>query len=296
MTATHRNSIFIEDAEILSHQALSGQQHILRVQAPKIAARAQAGCFAHLNCDPQLPLRRPMSVMRVDPTSGWVEFLYKNVGKGSALLAEKVAGQTLSIMGPIGQGFSLNPARPLALLLGGGVGIPPMVFLADQIRSSQQHYQPLILMGSEVPFPFTPRPSQIMVPGIPDGVIGCMPLMEDWGLASRLASLQGWPGCFDGYITDLARAWLESLVEEDLNRVSVFSCGPGPMLRASAQLAADFKLPCQVSLEEHMACATGGCAGCTILINTEHGPAMRRACVDGPVFESSLIDWQALPA
>ncbi len=296
MAATHRNSIFVEDAEILSHQALSGQQHILRVQAPKIAARAQPGCFAHLNCDPQLPLRRPMSVMRVDPTSGWVEFLYKNVGKGSALLAAKVAGQTLSIMGPIGQGFTLDPARPLALLLGGGVGIPPMVFLADQIRCSEQHYQPLVLMGSEVPFPFTSRPSQIMVPGIPAGVIGCMPLMEDWGLASRLASLQGWAGCFDGYITDLARAWLESLATEDLNRVSIFSCGPGPMLRASAKLAADFKLPCQVSLEEHMACATGGCAGCTILINTEQGPAMRRACVDGPVFESNIIDWQALPA
>ena len=296
MPHPQRNSIFVEDARILSHQALPGHQHVLRVQAPKLAVRAQPGCFAHLQCDPQLPLRRPMSVMRADPATGWVEFLYKNVGKGTALLAAKPAGDIFSIMGPIGQGFVPDPARPLAMLLGGGVGIPPMVFLAGQLRAAEQDYRPLVLMGSEVPFPFTTRPSQIMVPGLPDGVIGCMPLMEDWGIASRLTSTQGWPGCFDGYITDLARAWLKSLDATDLERVAIYSCGPVPMLEASATLAAEFKVPCQVSLEERMACATGGCAGCAIRVNTAQGPAMRRACVDGPVFDAASIDWQALPA
>jgi len=295
MSPSHRNSIFLEDAEILSHETRPGEQFILRLQAPKLAARARPGCFAHLQCDPQLPLRRPMSVMRADSDAGWVELLYKTVGKGTGLLAEKPVGGSISIMGPIGRGFEADPGRPLALLLGGGVGIPPMVFLAAELRAAKARYQPLVLMGSEVPFPFTSRPSQIMVPGLPAGVIGCMPLMEDWGLASRLASQQGWPGCFEGYITDLARAWLRTLDTESLGRVKLYACGPVPMLKATAGLADEFRVPCQVSLEERMACATGGCAGCTVQVETSGGPAMRRVCVDGPVFDAAEIDWPALP-
>jgi len=295
MDPSHRNSIFVEEATILSHEACAGEQYIVRLRAPKLAARARPGCFAHLRCDPQLPLRRPMSVMRADPAAGWVELLYKKVGRGTGLLAEKPVGAGISIMGPIGRGFEPDPDRPLALLLGGGVGIPPMIFLAAELRVAGNRYRPLVLMGSEVPFPFTSRPSQIMVPGLPPGVIGCMPLMEDWGLASRLASLQGWPGCFEGTITDLARAWIKTLDAGALGQVMVYACGPLPMLKATARLADEYTVPCQVSLEERMACATGGCAGCTVRIETRQGPAMRRVCVDGPVFDAGIIDWPALP-
>ena len=199
-------------------------------------------------------------------------------------------------MGPIGHGFELDSSRPSALLLGGGVGIPPMVFLAGQMRAAAQTCQPLVLMGSEVPFPFTARPSQILVPGLPAGVIGCMPLMEDWGIASRLTSQQGWPGCFEGTITDLARCWLKTLDAPKLDKVAVYACGPVPMLRAAATLAREFSLPCQVSLEERMACATGGCAGCTVPVEAAGAPAMKRVCVDGPVFDAAIINWPALPA
>ncbi len=287
--------IYVEEAGILSQQACAGDQYILRVQAPKLAAWARPGCFAHLQCDPRLPLRRPLSVMRTDPGSGWVEFLYKKVGQGTALLAAKPTGHSLSIMGPIGRGFDPDPARPLALLLGGGVGIPPMVFLAGQMHRATQAYQPLVLMGSEVPFPFTARPSRIMIPGLPLGVIACMPLMEDWGLASRLTSQRQRPGCFEGYITDLARLWLKTLEATARERVAIYACGPVPMLRATAALADEFNLPCQVSLEERMACATGGCAGCTVPVETADGPAMKRVCVDGPVFSARIINWSALP-
>jgi dihydroorotate dehydrogenase electron transfer subunit len=150
-------------------------------------------------------------------------------------------------------------------------------------------------MGSEVPFPFTPRPSAIMVPGMPHGAIACMPLMEDWGIASRLTSQQGFAGCFEGYLTDLARCWLEALDEGQRQEVQIFSCGPTPMMRASAQLAADFDIPCQVCLEEFMACAVGGCAGCAVRVRQDGTTAMRRVCVDGPVFSSNEVIWDALP-
>jgi dihydroorotate dehydrogenase electron transfer subunit len=163
-----------------------------------------------------------------------------------------------------------------------------MVFLAEQLKNDKS-FRPLVLMGSEVPFPFTTQPSKIIVPGIPDGVIAGMPLLEDWNVPSRLTSRQDYPGCFDGYITDLARHWLTSLDETQRHEVSVYACGPHPMLSACAALARDFDLPCQVSLEEYMACAVGGCAGCVVKIETENGPAMKRVCVDGPVFEASTV-------
>jgi dihydroorotate dehydrogenase electron transfer subunit len=118
-----------------------------------------------------------------------------------------------------------------------------------------------------------------------------MPLLEDWGMPGRLASLQGYPGCHKGYITDLVRHWLDALTPQARAEVGLFACGPHPMLAAIARLAGEYDLPCQVSLEEYMACAVGGCAGCAVRINTPDGPAMKRVCVDGPVFEAKVVDW-----
>jgi dihydroorotate dehydrogenase electron transfer subunit len=286
----HRGTIFLEDAEILQHEHFAGAQHVLRLKAPQCAAHALPGSFIHLSCDAALPMRRPMSIMRAAAADGWVECLYKVVGEGSRLLATRHAGDRLSLLGPIGKPFVLHPERPRPLLLGGGVGIPPMVFIADVLRQDKRtRWQPLVLMGSEVPFPFKARPSTLLVPGMPEGVIGCMPLMEDWGLASRLASKQGYAGCFDGYITDLARAWLQNLASPQLAEVEIFACGPTPMLKAAALLAQEFRIPSQVSLEEFMACAVGGCAGCTVEVRTPEGPAMKRVCVDGPVFDGAMV-------
>jgi dihydroorotate dehydrogenase electron transfer subunit len=124
---------------------------------------------------------------------------------------------------------------------------------------------------------------------MPDGVIGCMPLLEEWGIPSRLTSKADFPGCHDGYVTDLARLWLTHLDAAARAEVEVFACGPTPMLRAVAALAREFDLPCQVSMEEHMACAVGGCAGCAVEVQTPAGPAMKRVCVDGPVFDARTV-------
>ena len=290
MNPSHRNTIFLEDdAPILAHTAHPGDQYVLRIQAPRIAARAQPGSFAHIRCDKLLPMRRPLSIMRVSAKEGWVDFLYKAMGEGTRLLATRTVGEALSVLGPIGVPFAAHAERPRVLLLGGGVGIPPMIFLAEHLRAAGKIYNPFVIMGSEVPFPFTTRPSKIMVPGMPPGVIAAMPLMEDWGIPSRLASQQNYPGCFDGYVTDVARAWLTELTPAQRDEVEIFACGPHPMLHATAKLAREFELPCQVSLEEFMACAVGGCAGCTVEVKTPHGPAMKRVCVDGPVFDAQQV-------
>ncbi len=284
----HRGTIALADATILAVEHFAGAQHYLRLDCPSLAARALPGSFVHLQCDKELAMRRPMSVMRVSAHDGWLDVLYKAHGHGSALLATRVVGEILSVMGPIGQPFKLDGYRAHPLLIGGGVGIPPMLFLAEHMRARAASVQALVLMGSEVPFPFTARPSTIMVPGVPPDVIAAMPLLEDWHIASRLASLAGFPGCYEGYVTDLARQWITTsgVAQSD---IEIFACGPTPMLRAVAKLAAEFSLPCQISLEEYMACAVGGCAGCTVKVETPKGPAMKRVCVDGPVFEAATV-------
>ncbi len=286
----HRNTIFVEDAPVLEQTAFAADQFVLRLRAPKCAARATPGSFVHLTCDPSVPMRRPLSIMRADPKAGWIEVLYKVVGPGLRHLSTRRAGDSVSAMGPIGTGFSPHPDKPRLLLVGGGVGIPPMVFLAERLRDSREtKWQPLVLMGSEIPFPFRARPSTLLVPGIPAGVIACMPLLEDWGIASRLASFADFPGCFHGYVTSLASTWLATLARAELDQVEMFACGPTAMLEAAAAVAREFDIACQVSLEEFMACAVGGCAGCTVLVQTEAGPAMKRVCVDGPVFDARAV-------
>jgi dihydroorotate dehydrogenase electron transfer subunit len=291
MTRSERGTIFLEDAAVLQHESLPGNQHWLRLRAPLIAASANPGTFAHLRCDPSLPMRRPMSIMRVDAQGRWLEVLYRKVGRGTHLLARKTRGNLISLLGPIGRPFAVSDDVKRPLLVGGGVGVPPMIFLADRLRTRSGCVQPLVLAGSERPFPFSPRPSRLSIPGIPAEVIASMPILDDWGVPSRLATRQGFSGCFRGYVTDLARIWLSRLPAWQRADVAIFACGPVPMLRNAAVLAREYGVPCQVCLEEYMACAVGGCAGCTVAIDTEVGPAMKRVCVDGPVFDGARVIW-----
>lgn len=241
----------------------------------------------HLQCDQQLAMRRPYSIMRADKQTGYIDILYKVVGQGSSLLATRKAGDNIQCLGPIGNEFTVSESTTHPLLLGGGVGIPPMVFLAEELKANNNLHA-FVIMGSEIPFPFTAKPSKILMPGIPNDVIAAMPLLDDWGVASRLTSQQGYQGCYHGYVHELAEKWVKSL--DDISGVEIFSCGPTPMLQAVAAFAKRHKLPCQLSLEEHMACAVGGCAGCIVPYKeNEKVVAMKRVCVDGPIFKSENI-------
>ena len=284
----NRNTIFVETGEILSSESWPGDQYIQRIRAPRCAAAAKPGSFVHISCDEELPMRRPLSIMRAG--DDWIDILYKTHGEGLRLLAQKNVGDAVSVLGPIGMPFVLDRDRPRTLLIGGGVGIPPMVFIADVLRRDD-HWRPFAILGSEIPFPFDLEPASNNVAGIPDDVSSAMPLLESWGIPSRLTSLQGYEGCHSGYVTDLADLWLQTLPDSERSQVSIYSCGPTAMLRAVAELAARYDIPCQVSLEEFMACAVGDCAGCTVLVDTPDGQAMKRVCVDGPVFDAAAVVW-----
>jgi len=279
-------SIFDEQARVMAHASHPGDQYIMRLHAPKTAAHAKPGQFVHLRVSPERPLRRPISIMLTDPKTGTVDLLYKAIGEGTRLLAERKANDTIPMLGPIGQPFDLSDHNKRYILIGGGVGIPPMIFAADHLQSQADC---VLFAGSEVAFPFALKPSSTLLPGINGNTILAIQSLEERGIASRLASNAGLYGCYEGHVPDLARDYLLALNEQERARCVLLSCGPHPMLHAVARLGRELSLPTFLSLEEHMACGIGGCAGCVVKTIEDDTERYRRVCVDGPVFAAELL-------
>jgi dihydroorotate dehydrogenase electron transfer subunit len=143
--------------------------------------------------------------------------------------------------------FVAHAERPRTLLISDAAGIASVLFLAERLREpfSGVAWKPLVLLGSEIPFPFRTRPSSIILPGIPPFVIACMPLLEEWGVPNRLASTSDFPGCFEGPVTELADKWLGSLSPVELAEVEILSCGSAALLESTQELAARYRVPCQ---------------------------------------------------
>ena len=283
---TADNTIFEEQAEVVAHAHHEGEQHILRLKAPKTAAAALPGQFVHLRVSQGRPLRRPISIMLTDADKGTVDLLYKAVGAGTHELAEREPGERLPMLGPIGRPFDLSDASRRYVLIGGGVGIPPMIFAADRLRGRADC---IVFAGSEVKFPFALRPSDHLLPGIGGNTILGITSLEERGIASRLASNAGLYGCFEGHVPDLARDYLNALGDGERARCVILSCGPHPMLHAVARMARALGIEAHLSLEEHMACGIGGCAGCVVKTSEADGEHYRRVCVDGPVFPADIL-------
>ncbi len=282
-----RGTIALEQSEILAHTAWDADQYVLRLHAPKTAARARPGQFIHLQCSRDIPLRRPLSIMRTD-AAGWVEVLYKPVGAGLAALAEQPVGHSLSVLGPIGNGFDWSDAPQRILALGGGVGIPPMIFAAQELRA-RSDIALTVYMGSEIPFPFELADSEREVPGVDASGKSTVALLDSWEIPCVLTSHAGLAGSHAGFVTDLAAQTLAQFGRDELAQTLLLACGPEPMLAAAARLANKYSVRCQLALEEYMACGVGGCAGCTVEVHTSEGVQMQRVCVDGPVFDAATI-------
>jgi len=178
--------VFVEEGEVLSHRQFPGGQRRLRLQTPRCAAAARPGSFVHLRCGSELLQRRPLSIMLADAEDGWIELLYKTGGQGLTLLSTAEPGATLHSMGPIGCGFSISEARPIVLLLGGGVGIPPVLFQARRL-AGQGQWKPRLFLGSELPFPFALEKH---------GKNSRLRCAEQWGVPSQLASNAGLEGAY----------------------------------------------------------------------------------------------------
>jgi len=258
-----------ETAILQAGEDLGGGVRRLRLRCPGIAATAEPGQFVMLKtgegCHPLL--RRPFSIHGCRPGAGEVEILFKVVGEGTALLAGIQPGATVSMIGPLGNGFTLA-AGGTHYLIGGGMGIAPLKFLAATLRRRQPEAAVRVLLGAR-------NKTEIA------------PLAADFtamGLTPECATDDGSLG-HHGLVTELLAAHRTA--------GTVYCCGPRPMMRAVAASCAARSMPCQVSMETMMACGIKACLGCTIKSTTtnDKGAPYAHVCQDGPVFAAEVIAW-----
>jgi len=282
----------VEQADIVASVQRPAGQFVLVLHAPKTAATALPGQFVHVQVSDTRPMRRPISIMLTHPETGTIDLLVKAVGTGTHELKTRKAGETISILGPIGRPFDLADTSRRYVCIGGGVGIPPMIFAADRLAGRADV---IVFAGSEIEFPFALRPSGYVLPGIGGNAILAVTSLEERGIPSRLASNADIYGCYPGHVTEMVRNYLLALNEEERRRCVLLACGPHPMLAAVTRLSRETGIPAQLSLEEYMACGVGGCAGCVVRTIENNIEYYRRVCVDGPVFDASILpDFSAL--
>ena len=282
-------TVFEEKSTVIDHQEFTENQFILILEAPKSSETALPGEFAFVDCGENILLRRPLSYLRANKKRKTVEFLYKIIGPGLEALSILGPGDEVNLMGPIGRGFNFEKTNQIPVLIGGGVGIPPVLFLAEYLKNLNKEYAPVAFFGSEIPFPFSKVKSSITIDGIKNNINASIADMENKEIPCRLTSLNDFDGCYQGHVTELAELWIRTLSKKELKQIVIYACGPEPMLQAAANLSKTYQIDCQLSLEEFMACAVGGCAGCVVEVTLPEGVAMKRVCVDGPVFDAQSI-------
>jgi dihydroorotate dehydrogenase electron transfer subunit len=267
------------DAAVISNTRLSGDYSVLALAAPSIAAAALPGQFVMLKTSRGMDplLRRPFSIFEVlrhdDGSPRGITILNKRIGKGTSLLYEVEAGARLDCLGPLGRPF--EPVDPPAegWMIAGGVGLAPFITLAEA----------LVARGTEATLFYGARRA---------ADLHCADLFERLGVRVAFSTEDGTRGT-RGLITAPLDAALQALPAS--RTVRLYVCGPTPMMRAVASVAAANGRPCDVSLEQVMGCGMGGCYSCVVTARDPGGtPHHTRSCIDGPVFDASRIVWEAL--
>ncbi len=252
-----------ETCKILNISAIAPGVYNLILSAPRIAPAASAGQFVNIICD-SYELRRPISICGFDAGLGILRLVFEVRGKGTAWLAQRQAGESLDLIGPLGHGFPLEDASKKAVLVGGGIGTPPLLPVAQFYGGNAA-----------------------VITGFRSGNAAI--LQEDFqaaGARTVLCTDDGSAG-FHGFTTQALEAYLKE------NRVDVvYTCGPKVMMKGVARLAEQAGAVCYVSMEERMGCGVGACLGCTCKTRDNNGePHMTRVCLNGPVFLSTEVEF-----
>jgi dihydroorotate dehydrogenase electron transfer subunit len=242
---------------------------LLRLKSPQIARRSKPGQFlmVRVSDHPYPLLRRPLSIHVRDEDG--IELFFARTGLGTGILADKKSGERLEILGPLGKGFTMPKAVKGKTfgLVGGGRGIAPLYFLALELQAKGGH--PRVFYGgkSEADLPllrkFASRNMEVFI-STEDGSAG-----------------------FPGLVT----AMFEKELSRSARPALIYACGPDPMMKRIGEIAADLKIPAQLSLESIMGCGIGACWGCVRKIRRPGGAEWVKICEDGPVFPASEVIW-----
>ncbi len=247
-----------QDCKLVYARRLTPTIYDFRLQNSALAAITKPGQFVQVLV-PGKTLRRPISVCDVQDDT--IRLVFEVRGEGTAIMAQTKTGDSINIIAPLGRGFSLDPSKKTAFI-GGGIGVPPMLYSARQLGANAA-----VING------FRNK----------DAVI----LSEDFEKA----------GCRLIVATDDGSFGIHGFVTQPLAEIidqveMICACGPTPMLRNIAKMAAEKGVPCQVSLEQRMACGVGACLGCAVAVKSEDGSVKyKHVCKDGPVFNSEEVAW-----
>lgn len=256
---------YMETGCVQQNNQLNPDSFEMQIYSPQIAQRAEPGQFVMVSCSEvglSPLLRRPLSIHDVHGDT--LTLLYRVVGEGTAVMAGMGAGDTISILGPLGQGFTIAETDHHCLV-GGGIGIAPLLLLARKIDRTQPKAGITILAGA--------RNSQELLAIKKFETMGTLHISTDDGSEGH-----------HGFVTQL----LDKMHDTSL---SVYTCGPTPMMQGVAKLCREHGWDCQVSLESHMACGIGACLGCAVARSGIHEGADKyvHVCKDGPVFKAEVI-------
>lgn len=259
---------------ILSNQSIAPAFKKLTLDCQKIASQARPGQFVMIKVasgyDPLL--RRPFGIhRRLD--SGRIEILYQIVGRGTALLADMQPGFALDVLGPLGNGFSIAEDIRQVIIVGGGVGIAPLMFLAEELAAK----------GTAMEVFYGTSTANHLI-----GIEG----FESLGIKPHISTDDGSAG-FKGFVSQLLENHLSLSTKP---QADIYACGPRGMLAATAGIASRYDLPCEVSLDAAMACGMGACLGCVVKSSKPptancQPPTYLRICQEGPVFAAGDIQW-----
>lgn len=251
---------FKEQAVIIRQEEISYGIYSIWLKTEKIAEQAKPGQFISIYChDGSRLLPRPISICEIDKKDQALRIVYRVVGKGTEEFSKLRTGNSLEIVGPLGNGFPLKEKK--AFLIGGGIGIPPMLQLAKELNCEKQ-----------------------IVLGFRDSLF----LQEEFKKQGKLyvATEDGSYGT-EGNVLDAIR-------ENGLDAEIIYACGPTPMLRAIKKYAQEKNMECWLSLEERMACGIGACLGCVCKSKEKDSHTNvnnKRICKEGPVFRAEEVEF-----
>lgn len=257
----------LHKATIRSNVPVGRGYYRIVLKAPEAASAAVPGQFVMLrvteNLDPLLA--RPLGISSL-PSKSSIEIYYRVAGRGTALLTQAEAGRTLSLLGPLGNGFPLPDKTVTPVFITGGSGFPPLHFLA--LRTNARAH---VFIGS--------RNKECLPP------VGVLKSFRDHAYNMTIATEDGSSGK-KGMSTDILNAFLTKF--EKKTHFVLYACGPHAMLSAVGRIAAEHSITCYVSTEERMACGFGVCMGCSVPMKAG---GYKRTCKEGPVFDSREIEW-----
>ncbi|MDR2183984.1 MAG: dihydroorotate dehydrogenase electron transfer subunit [Clostridiales bacterium] len=256
----------ITHAKITENSQIAQDIFDLRIYSPKQAALAAPGQFLGIYTgNGAMLLPRPLSICEIDAPGGHLRVVYRIVGGGTKEIAGMAPGGHLRILGPLGNGYAIDNTHRNFAIVGGGLGVPPLLGLAASIRKAVPDAKISVYLG------FRDKAAVI--------------LQQDFGKFADeiiICTDDGSHGTH-GNVIEAARGGDFEIA---------YGCGPPLMLKALAQYAGQANVPCHVSVEEHMACCVGTCLACAVKVRQE-GVAVinKRACCDGPVFNAREVVW-----